>query len=149
MQHFTSQYGFCTLKANRILLRSQILCRIHVRSVHKSGIYFTQKLAGQQIAARTVTELSVKGKTSLFKPAQRMLHALTPELWEDKRATSLPACLLPQSSQSLCTHRGHSNPRRPFFQPLATLKTILLPTKKKIPMTIRYSDMNQHSLTTQ
>jgi len=103
IQHFTSQYGLHTLEANRILLRSQILCRVHVRSVPwKSGSYFTQKPAGQQIAARTVTELSVtKGRTRLFKPPQRMLHALTPELWEDKRAASQSACLPPQTTQKL------------------------------------------------
>jgi hypothetical protein len=71
-------------------------------SALESGSYFMQKPAGQQIAAHTVTLLSVtKGKATLFQPPQRMLHALTPELWEDKRAASQSACLPPQTAQKL------------------------------------------------
>jgi hypothetical protein len=34
IQHFTSQYGFNSLKGKQILLRSQIMFRLHVLSVH-------------------------------------------------------------------------------------------------------------------
>jgi hypothetical protein len=34
VQHFPSQYGFNSLKAKQILLRSQIMFRLHVRSVY-------------------------------------------------------------------------------------------------------------------
>jgi hypothetical protein len=71
----------------------------------------------------------------LFQPPQRKLHALTPELWEDKRAASQSACLPPQTAQTLgrevCAHRRHSNPRPPFGHHQTSLKTVLLSTKKK------------------